>query len=95
METPSRKVAAHEGGGSAMRTLDIVSAALLIIGGLNWGLVGLFDFDLVAALAGGLDFGQINAVSRLIYILVGVAALYEAVAIWSLRRRWRLSPVTA
>ena len=53
--------------------LDWVALILVIIGGLNWGLVGLFKFDLVAAI-----FGDMSAISRVIYILVGVAALYEA-----------------
>jgi uncharacterized protein len=43
---------------------------LLIIGGLNWGLVGLFNFDLVATL-----FGQMTVLSRIVYVLVGAAAL--------------------
>ena len=50
-----------------VRTIAIV---LLIIGGLNWGLVGLFEFDLVAAL-----FGRGTALARLVYILVGIAAV--------------------
>ena len=45
---------------------------LLIIGGINWGLVGLFQFDLVAAVFGGQD----AALARIVYILVGLAALY-------------------
>jgi uncharacterized protein len=57
-----------------MKTLNIVTLALLIIGGLNWGLVGLFDFDLVAAL-----FGVDSVLSNLVYILVGLSALYQLV----------------
>ncbi|OFZ20974.1 MAG: DUF378 domain-containing protein [Bdellovibrionales bacterium GWB1_55_8] len=49
------------------------ATALLIIGGLNWGLIGLFQFDLVAAIFGG----QAAILSRIIYTLVGAAALYE------------------
>jgi len=48
-----------------------VSFILLIVGGLNWGLIGLFDFNLVAML-----FGKIAILERIIYILVGVAAVY-------------------
>ena len=51
--------------------LDWVALVLLIIGGLNWLLVGLFSFDLVAAL-----FGEMTGLARLIYILVGLAAIY-------------------
>lgn len=53
-----------------MKTLHIVSLALVIVGALNWGLVGLFDFDLVAAL-----FGQETAMTNLLYVLVGLAGL--------------------
>lgn len=60
-----------------MKGLDIAAAALLIVGGLNWGLVGIADFDLVAAL-----FGTMSPLSRTVYALVGVSALYELV-------RWR------
>lgn len=51
--------------------LDWIALILAIIGGLNWGLVGAFNFDLVAAI-----FGATSAISRLIYILVGIAAVY-------------------
>ena len=50
--------------------LDWVAGVLLVIGGLNWGLVGLFDFNLVSAI-----FGT-GAFSRVIYVLVGLSALY-------------------
>lgn len=50
--------------------LDWVAIALIIIGGINWGLVGFFRFDLVAAL-----LGDMSALSRLVYALVGIAAL--------------------
>lgn len=58
-----------------MRGLNSVALALLIIGGLNWGLVGLFNFDLVAAIFGG-EVGYKSDLSRIIYALVGLAALY-------------------
>ena len=60
-----------------MKALNIVTAILLIIGGLNWGLVAIAEFDLVAAVF-GLAFGETNVVSRIIYALVGVSALYQA-----------------
>ena len=47
---------------------------ITIIGGLNWLLVGLFRFDLVAAISGGMHFGETNALSRIIYVIVGIAA---------------------
>ena len=58
-----------------MRILTIVAGALLVIGGLNWGLVALGEFDLVAWIF-GLEFGETNAASRLVYGLVGLAAVY-------------------
>ncbi len=52
--------------------LDWIAMVLLIVGGINWGLVGLADFDLVATL-----FGDGSALSRIVYVLVGLAALYS------------------
>jgi uncharacterized membrane protein YuzA (DUF378 family) len=51
--------------------VDWIALILVIVGGLNWGLVGLLDFNLVTAI-----FGEGSALSRIIYILVGLAALY-------------------
>lgn len=58
-----------------MKTLDSIALLLVIVGALNWALVGLFEFDLVATIAGE-DFGEVNTLSRIIYILVGLAGLY-------------------
>lgn len=58
-------------GVRALTPLDWIALVLAILGGLNWGLVGAFSFDLVAAI-----FGAGSAIARLIYILVGLAALY-------------------
>lgn len=57
---------------SKMNALDWIAMVLLIVGGLNWGLVGLFDIDLVAAL-----FGTQTPLSRIVYVLVGLSALYS------------------
>ena len=54
-----------------LNSLQWVTLILIIVGGLNWGLVGLFDFDLVAAI-----FGMMSALSRIVYILVGLSAIY-------------------
>lgn len=54
-----------------MSALDWIPMLLLIIGGVNWGLVGLFDFDLVAYL-----FGAMTGLSRVVYVVVGLSALY-------------------
>ena len=74
-----------------MKKLDIAVAALLIVGGLNWGLVAIAKFDLVAALV-GLEFGETNAVSRVIYGLVGAAAVYQIAQQQAIRRRWSRDP---
>ncbi|NCD00819.1 DUF378 domain-containing protein [bacterium] len=54
-----------------LQTLDWVALILVVVGGLNWALVGLFGFDLVAFL-----FGDMTAFSRVVYILVGLSAIY-------------------
>ena len=53
--------------------LDMIALILAIVGGLNWGLIGLFQFDIVAALFGGAT----HLISRIIYSLVGVAGIYS------------------
>jgi uncharacterized protein len=58
-----------------MKALNAIAAALLIVGGLNWGLVAIAEFDLVAWIAGQ-EFGETNAASRIVYGLVGLAAIY-------------------
>jgi uncharacterized membrane protein YuzA (DUF378 family) len=55
-----------------MRFLDTLALLLVIIGAVNWGLIGFFNFNLVAAL-----FGDMTAFSRIIYALVGIAGLYS------------------
>ncbi len=57
-----------------MKMVYTIAMVLLVVGGLNWGLVGLLDFDLVAML-----FGDMSALSRIVYSLVGLSALYVAV----------------
>ena len=54
-----------------LKNIDLVALILVIVGGLNWGLVGAFGFDLVAAI-----FGAMSIISRIIYILVGISAIY-------------------
>ena len=54
------------------RPLDWTALTLVIIGAINWGLIGLFRFDLIATLFGGME----SAISRVIYVIVGLAGLY-------------------
>ena len=59
-----------------MRVLNTIALILLTVGGLNWGLVGLLNFDLVAAI-----FGEMSVLSRAVYALVGLSALIQLVAL--------------
>jgi uncharacterized membrane protein YuzA (DUF378 family) len=72
-----------------MKKLDLAAAILLIVGGLNWGLVAIAKFDLVAWIFGK-DFGGTNAASRIVYGLVGLAAVYATASL--LGRRSAASP---
>lgn len=59
-----------------MKVLNIVALLLIVVGALNWGLVGLFGFDLVAAIFGGGDIADRSTLSSIIYILVALAGIY-------------------
>ena len=74
-----------------MKKIDILAAVVLVVGGINWGLVAVAEFDLVAALV-GLEFGETNAASRAVYGLVGLAAAYQVVQQGGIRRRWSRNP---
>ena len=60
--------------------LDVISLILIILGGINWGLVGFFGIDLI-----GMIFGELSMVTRTIFVLVGLAAIYSLVLFWKLR----------
>ena len=62
-----------------MKIVNILTLVLVIIGAVNWGLVGFFQFDLVAALFGG----QQAALARIVYVLVGLSGLYQLVPLIS------------
>ncbi len=66
-----------------MKSVDVIAAILLVVGGLNWGLVGLFNFDLVAAI-----FGSGTPFARIVYTLVGFSAVYQAISLRLIQRRW-------
>jgi uncharacterized protein len=78
-----------------MRKLNALAAILTIVGGLNWGLVGLFKFDLVAAIFGGMHFGEVNVASRIIYALVGLSAAYLATQLPALVRASQPTPASS
>jgi uncharacterized membrane protein YuzA (DUF378 family) len=77
-----------------MRKFDVIAAALVIIGALNWGLAGVFHLDLVAALF-GMRFGETSALSTVVYGLVGIAGLYQTLSWKSIQRRWQAVPASA
>lgn len=73
-----------------MRTVDVVAAVLLVVGGLNWGMVGTANFDLVAAL-----FGAGSMLAKIVYTLVGAAAVYQALSLKAIQKRWNVQAATA
>jgi uncharacterized membrane protein YuzA (DUF378 family) len=77
-----------------MKKLDLLATTLVLVGGLNWGLVGLAKFDLVAWIFGGMDFGETNAASRVVYGLVGLAAVYGVGSLLTAARRPSNRPAT-
>jgi uncharacterized membrane protein YuzA (DUF378 family) len=74
-----------------MKSVDIVAAVLLVVGGLNWGLWGMLEFDLVAALFGG----NTAILSKIVYGLVGLAAVYQAISLKAIQQRWNVQPALA
>ncbi|HEX4800630.1 MAG: DUF378 domain-containing protein [Myxococcales bacterium] len=60
-----------------MRIINTLTLVLIIVGGLNWLLVGLARFDLVAAI-----FGEMSPISRLVYVLVGLSALWQLIPLF-------------
>jgi hypothetical protein len=81
----------YTGGVHNMKRLDLIAAALVLVGGLNWGLVGVARFDLVAWIF-GMDFGETSVASRIVYSLVGLAAVYGVVSLATSVRRPRTGP---
>ncbi len=76
-----------------MKKVDVIAAVLVVVGALNWGLVGIAKFDLVAALF-GLRFGETNAVTSAVYVLVAISGIYQALSVRGIQRRW-MDPVVA
>lgn len=72
-----------------MKKMDVVAAVLLVVGGLNWGLIGAAGIDVVASL-----FGVMSPLTRSVYVLVGLSALYQAMQWQGIQRRW-LAPARA
>jgi uncharacterized membrane protein YuzA (DUF378 family) len=75
-----------------MKLIDVVAAVLVVVGALNWGLVAVARFDLVASLF-GLSFGEVSGVTAVVYGLVGMAGLYQALFWKRVQSRW-MQPAT-
>ncbi|OWY73174.1 DUF378 domain-containing protein [cyanobacterium TDX16] len=73
-----------------MKPVDVIAAVLLVVGGLNWGFVGVANFDLVATI-----FGAGSVMARIVYTLVGFAAVYQALSVKSIQKRWHMQPAMA
>lgn len=67
-----------------MKAIDVIAAILLVVGGLNWFLVGAFNFDLVR-----LIFGTLPFIQKAIYIIVGLAAFYQIFQWKAIQARWK------
>jgi len=75
-----------------MKVIQLLTAVLVIVGALNWGLVAVARFDLVAALF-GMQFGDVNGLSAIVYALVGLSAVYQAATLATAPRQ--LAPAGA
>ena len=79
-----------EGTRCRMRLLNNMAMLLLVVGGLNWGLWGVFQYDLVAALLGG----NTALLSKWVYGLIGLAAVYHVLWLKPIQMRWNAKPLT-
>jgi hypothetical protein len=77
-----------------MKKLDVIASVLVIVGALNWGLAGAFHLDLVAAVF-GMKFGETNAASSAVYVLVALSGLYQALTWKAMQKRWHSSAAPA
>ena len=74
-----------------MKKLDILAAILVVVGALNWGLVAVARFDLVAAIF-GMKFGEVSVFSGIVYGLVALAGLYQGLGWKAIQQRWHGEP---
>ncbi|CAN5810608.1 DUF378 domain-containing protein [soil metagenome] len=70
-----------------MKQIDVAAAVLVVVGALNWGLIAVARFDLVATLF-GMRFGEVSALSAVVYGLVGLAGAYQALFWKRVQSRW-------
>src|SRR4029453_2106727 len=74
-------------GGRVMKQIDVIAAVLVVVGALNWGLIAVARFDPAAPLF-GMEVGEGSAAGSLLYGLVGLAGLYQAVSWKRVQSRW-------
>lgn len=74
-----------------MKKLDVLATILVVVGALNWGLVAVAHFDLVAAIF-GMKFGEVSTLSAIVYGLVALAGIYQAVGWKAIQHRWHGQP---
>lgn len=74
-----------------MKKLDVLATVLVVVGALNWGLVAIARFDLVAAIF-GMHFGEVSLLTRIVYGLVALAGIYQAVSWKAMQQRWHAEP---
>ncbi len=75
-----------------MKKLDVLAAILVVVSALNWGLVAVARFDLVAAIF-GMKFGEVSLFSGIVYGLVALAGLYQGLGWKAIQHRWQGEPV--
>jgi uncharacterized protein len=81
-------------GENFMKKLDVLAAILVVVGALNWGLIAVARFDLVAAIF-GMKFGEVSTLSAIVYGLVGLAGLYQAASFKAIQHRWHQPSTSA
>ena len=69
-----------------MKTLDVITFILLVIGGLNWGILGAINVNVVGSLCGG----DMTNAARIVYCVVGLCAIYEVLSLPFISRRWHM-----
>ena len=77
-----------------MKKIELIAAVLVLVGALNWGLVAIAEFDLAATVF-GMEFGETNVASRIVYGLVGLAGVYGVVSLVSRRSVVAIRPARA
>ncbi len=75
-----------------MKKLDVLALVLVVVGALNWGLVAVAHFDLVAAIF-GMKFGEVSVLSAIVYGLVAIAGIYQAASWKAMQSRWQVTPM--